>query len=125
MVIVNKKFLYLPQNDSLSIQAFTIDHSTGALTAISGSPFATAGADSITSDPAGRFLFVGNQTTGSVSVFQINATTGALAAAPGSPFFAFNLDFAKSLAVDGSGTFLYVGQGCPIPADLCLLDWPK
>ena len=113
MVIVNKKFLYLPQTDSLSIQAFTIDHSTGALTTISGSPFATAGADSITSDPAGRFLFVGNQTTGSVSVFQINATTGALVAASGSPFFAFNLDFAKSLAVDGSGTFLYVGQGSP------------
>ena len=113
MVIVNQKFLYLPQSDSLSIQAFTIDHTSGALTAISGSPFATAGADSITSDPAGRFLFVGNQTTGSVSVFQINATTGALVAAPASPFFAFNLDFAKFLAVDGSGTFLYVGQGSP------------
>jgi 6-phosphogluconolactonase (cycloisomerase 2 family) len=113
MVIVNQKFLYLPQSDSLSIQAFTIDHTSGALTIISGSPFATAGADSITSDPAGRFLFVGNQTTGSVSVFQINATTGALVAAPASPFFAFNLDFAKFLAVDGSGTFLYVGQGSP------------
>ena len=110
MAIVNKKFLYLPQNDSLTIQAFTIDHTSGALTTISGSPFATAGADSITSDPAGRFLFVGNQTTGSVSVFQINATTGALVAAPGSPFFAFNLDFAEVLAVDGTGNFLYVGQ---------------
>ena len=110
MAIVNKKFLYLPQSDTLTIQAFTIDHTTGALTTISGSPFATAGADSITSDPAGRFLFVGNQTTGSVSVFQINATTGALVAAPGSPFFAFNLDFAEVLAVDGTGKFLYVGQ---------------
>ena len=64
MVIVNKKFLYLPQNDSLTVQAFAIDHTTGALTAISGSPFATAGADSIASDPAGRFLFVGNDNTG-------------------------------------------------------------
>ena len=113
MVIVNKKFLYLPQNDSLTIQAFTIDHTTGALTAIAGSPFATAGADSITSDPLGRFLFVGNQTTGTVSVFQINATTGALVAAPGSPFSAFNLDFASVLAVDGTGKFLYVGQNIP------------
>lgn len=110
MAIVNKKFLYLPQSDTLTIQAFSIDHSTGALTTISGSPFATAGADSITSDPAGRFLFVGNQTTGSVSVFQINATTGALVTTPGSPFFAFNLDFAEVLAVDGTGKFLYVGQ---------------
>jgi 6-phosphogluconolactonase len=111
MVIVNKKFLYLPQNDSLSVQAFTIDHSTGALTAISGSPFATAGADSIASDPAGRFLFVGNENNGVISVFQINATTGALVAAPGSPFSAFNLDFAHVLAVDGSGKYLYAGQG--------------
>jgi 6-phosphogluconolactonase len=113
MVVVNKQFLYLPQNDSLTIQAFSIDHSSGALTAIAGSPFATAGADSITSDPLGRFLFVGNQTTGTVSAFQINATSGALVAAPGSPFSAFNLDFASVLAVDGTGKFLYVGQNIP------------
>ena len=113
MVIVNKKFLYLPQNDSLTLQAFTIDHTTGTLTAINGSPFPTAGADSIASDPLGRFLFVGNATTGQVSVFQINSTTGVLAAAPGSPFSALNLDFAKVLAVDGTGKFLYVGQNLP------------
>lgn len=111
MLIVNKKFLYLPQNDSLTIQAFTIDRTTGALSAISGSPFATFGADSITSDPTGRFLFVGNDTTGQISVFQINATTGALTATAGSPFSAFNLDFAHVLAVDGTGKFLYAGQG--------------
>jgi 6-phosphogluconolactonase len=113
MVIVNKKFLYLPQSDSLTIQGFTIDHSAGALTAIAGSPFATAGADSVATDPAGRFLFVGNRNAGSISVFQINPTTGALVAAPGSPFFAFNLDFAAVLAVDGTGKFLYVGQNLP------------
>jgi 6-phosphogluconolactonase len=111
MVIVNKKFLYLPQKDSLSVQAFSIDHASGALTAISGSPFATAGADSVTSDPAGRFLFVGNTNTGLISAFQINATTGALVAAPGSPFAVFNLDFVHVLAVDGSGKYLYAGQG--------------
>lgn len=111
MLIVSKKFLYLPQGDSLTIQAFTIDHTAGALTVISGSPFATASANSIASDPAGRFLFVGNDTTGQISVFQINSTTGALVAAPGSPFTAFNLDFAHVLAVDGTGKFLYAGQG--------------
>ncbi len=113
MVIVNKKFLYLPQSDSLTIQAFSIDHATGTLTAINGSPFPTAGADSVASDPLGRFLFVGNATTGQVSVFQINSTTGALVAAPNSPFSAFNLDFAQVLAVDGTGKFLYVGQDLP------------
>lgn len=71
MIIVNKKFLYLPQNDSLTIQAFAIDHTTGALTTISGSPFPTGSADAVASDPAGRFLFVGNHNSGQVSVFQI------------------------------------------------------
>jgi 6-phosphogluconolactonase len=111
MLIVNKKFLYLPQSDSLTIQAFAIDRTTGALSAISGSPFATFGADSITSDPTGRFLFAGNGTTGQISVFQINATTGALTATSGSPFSAFNLNFVHVLAVDGTGKFLYAGQG--------------
>jgi 6-phosphogluconolactonase len=111
MIVVNKKFLYLPQSDSLTIQAFAINHSSGSLTAISGNPFPTAGADSIASDPAGRFLFAGNDTTGQISAFQINPTTGALTAAPGSPFSAFNLDFVHLLAVDGTGKFLYAGQG--------------
>jgi 6-phosphogluconolactonase len=113
MLIVNKKFLYLPQKDSMTIQAFTIDHTSGALIAISGSPFATGAADSIASDTAGRFLFVGNDNTGQISVFQINATTGGLMVVPGSPFSAFNLDFVHLLAVDGSGKFLYAGQGLP------------
>lgn len=111
MVIVNKKFLYLPQSDSQTIQAFSIDHTTGALTSINGSPFSTVGAEAITSDPAGRFLFVGNHNAGQISVFQIDATSGALTAAPGSPFSAFNLDFIQVMAVDGTGKFLYAGQG--------------
>jgi 6-phosphogluconolactonase (cycloisomerase 2 family) len=111
MLIVNKKFLYLPQNDSLTIQAFTIDSASGALAAVSGSPFPSAAADSVASDPAGRFLFVGSNTKGQISVFQINSATGALVAAPGSPFSAFNLDFVHSLAVDGAGKFIYAGQG--------------
>jgi 6-phosphogluconolactonase (cycloisomerase 2 family) len=123
MVIVNKKFLYLPQSDSLTVQAFTINPTSGALTAISGSPFPTAGADSIASDPLGRFLFVGNDHTGQISVFQINSTTGVLAAAPNSPFSAFNLDFVHSLAVDGTGKFLYAGQGLPsLPIYAFLID---
>jgi len=111
MIVVNKKFLYLPQNDSLTIQAFAIDHTTGALSTISGSPFSTGSADAVASDPAGRFLFVGNHNSGHISVFQIDATTGALTATPGSPFSAFNLDFSRLLAVDGTGKFLYAGQG--------------
>ena len=113
MVIVNKKFLYVPMGDS-TVQAFTIDRTSGALTTIPGSPFlAPGGADTAVSDPAGRFLFVGGEVIGEIAVFQINSTTGVLTPSPGSPFQSFNLVSADSMAVDGSGKFLYAGQLSP------------
>ncbi len=113
MLVVNKKFLYVPMGDS-TVQAFTIDRSNGAVTPIAGSPFAApGGADSAVSDPAGRFLFVGGESIGEIAVFQINPTTGVLSPSPGSPFRSFNLISADSMTVDGSGRFLYVGQLSP------------
>lgn len=111
MAIVNGKFLYIPMSGFSNVQAFSINNTSGALTSISGSPFAAQAADdTVTSDPAGRFLFVGGQFASSISVYQINATTGALTLVPGSPFRSFNLGFADSMTVDGTGNFLYVGQ---------------
>lgn len=113
MVIVNKKFLYVPMGDS-TVQAFAINRASGALTTIPGSPFsAPGGADTAVSDPAGRFLFVGGEVIGEIAVFQINSTTGVLTPSPGSPFQSFNLISADSMAVDGSGKFLYAGQLSP------------
>ncbi len=113
MVIVNKKFLYVPMGDS-TVQAFTIDRASGALTLIAGSPFtAPGGADTAVSDPAGRFLFVGGEVIGKIATFQINSTTGVLTPSPGSPFQSFNLLSADSMTVDGSGKFLYAGQLSP------------
>ncbi len=113
MVIVNKKFLYIPMGDS-TVQGFTINRTSGALTIIPGSPFTTpGGADTAVSDPAGRFLFVGGEVIGEIAAFQINSTTGVLTPSPGSPFQSFNLISADSMAVDGSGKFLYAGQLSP------------
>ena len=113
MLIVNKKFLYVPMGDS-TVQAFTIDRTSGALTPIAGSPFsAPGGADSAVTDPAGRFLFVGGEVVGEIAVFQIDVNTGVLTASPGSPFQSFTLLSADSMTVDGSGKFLYVGQLSP------------
>jgi 6-phosphogluconolactonase (cycloisomerase 2 family) len=112
MLVVNKKFLYVPFNDTNSVQAFTIG-ANGALTSITGSPFALQAAgqtDAVVSDPQGRFLFVGGESNGAISVFQINSTTGALTEAPGSPFIIAGLISADSMTVDGSGKFLYVAQ---------------
>ena len=112
MTIVAGKFLYVPFADTNAVEGFSIDHTTGALSPIPGSPFAltTGTADTAVADPQGRFLFVGSEISGLISVFQIDATTGALTEAPGSPFSSFNLFFADSLTVDGTGNFLYAGQ---------------
>ena len=111
MVIVNKQFLYVPIGGFSEVLAFSINHSSGALAAISGSPFsAQASDDTVTTDPGGRFLFVGGRLSPSISVYQIDPTTGILTPAPGSPFQSFNVVFANSLTVDATGNFLYVGQ---------------
>ncbi len=114
MTTVNGKYVYLPFGDLPGVQALALDHSTGALTNITGSPFLLtptgATADTAVADPMGRFLFVGAEGTGSITSFQINSD-GSLTQSPFSPFTdAFRLFSADSLAVDGKGRFLYAGQ---------------
>jgi 6-phosphogluconolactonase (cycloisomerase 2 family) len=122
MVVVNKQFLYIPQPNLNKIQAFSINRTTGGLTAIPGSPFATAGGSSVVSDPQGHFLFVGSSTTGQISVFQINATTGALTQNSNSPF-ATSLLFSFFVKVDGQGKYLYVSQHDPsLPTGVFSID---
>lgn len=119
MVIVNKSFLYVPLGSDAAIAAFSIDSSTGGLTAINGgTPYPVTSiigggtADTAVSDPLGQYLFVGSESTGEVWAFTINSTTGALTLVNGSPFIApYILYYADSLAVDSSGQYLFVGQG--------------
>ena len=57
-----------------------IDGSTGALTPVAGSPFATGITPAgIVISPNRSFLYVANQSTNNVSAFSVNAGTGALA----------------------------------------------
>jgi len=114
MTIVNKQFVYLPMGDN-TIQGFSITRSTGALTAIPGSPFLTSGGgttDGAWSDPKGRFLFVGSEATNDIWVFQIDQKTGALTETAGSPYTT-GFIAADIMTVDASGKFLYVGQLSP------------
>jgi len=122
MVIVNKQFLYIPQPTLNQIQAFAINRTTGALTAIQGSPFTTAGGSTVASDPQGHFLFVGSTSNGLISVFQINSTTGALTQNVHSPF-PTTLLFSYFVNVDGQGKYLYVGQHNPsLPTGVFSID---
>lgn len=115
ITLVNKQFVYVPNGDT-TVSGYILTRSSGALTAISGSPFQTGGpgtADGAWTDPKGRFLFVGSEGVGEVWVFTINQTTGALTLVTGSPFTAVGFSSADVMAVDASGQFIYAGQGFP------------
>jgi len=115
ITLVNKKFVYVPNGDN-TVSGYALTRSSGALTAISGSPFQIGGsgtADGAWTDPKARFLFVGSEGSGDVSVFTINQTTGALTLVTGSPFTAGGFTSADVMAVDASGKYLYAGQGVP------------
>jgi len=92
-----------------SVSVFSIDSSTGALTAVSGSPFyANDSPSEIVMPPAGNLVYVSNPSSGMVTGFTFDASTGALTPVPGSPFFSGA--GASALATDSSGQFLYVAN---------------
>jgi 6-phosphogluconolactonase (cycloisomerase 2 family) len=103
----NGKFVFTANQGSNSISVFSVDGSTGLLTEITGSPFATAAGPSglaIT----GSTLFVANQGAGTVSSYTFDQASGTLTQAAGSPFAAGTSPTALDL--DASGKFLYVAD---------------
>lgn len=103
----NGKFVLVANQGSNSISVYSVDSSTGLLTEITGSPFATAAGPS-GAVMTGSTLFVANQGAGTVSVYTVDATSGSLTQAAGSPFAAGTSPTA--LDVDSSGKFLYVAD---------------
>jgi 6-phosphogluconolactonase len=113
------RFLYIANGNSLfnpaapvTVAAFVVDSATGALTAVTGSPFLSGGSN-VLGDPGicqidsrGKFLLVTHSATNSVAVFSINQDTGALTAVPGSPF-AVGSKPATPM-IDPSGKYVYV-----------------
>jgi 6-phosphogluconolactonase (cycloisomerase 2 family)/environmental stress-induced protein Ves len=106
------KFLYVANKTTSDVSAYAINAGTGALTQVTGSPFATGGtgARSLTVDPSGKFLYVANDSSGNVSAFTINSGTGALTAVGGSPFASGSGVSSQPLwvTVDPTGRFAYV-----------------
>jgi 6-phosphogluconolactonase len=74
----NDKFIYCANSGSNTISAYSINQSTGALTAL-GDPI-EVGVDprSITVDPSGGYLLVAHAGENTLTSYAINATTGAL-----------------------------------------------
>ena len=122
------RFLYLAgftNCETDCLVAFSIDATTGALTAVPGSPYQGGADDAYTNgisvDPSSRFAFVaGGFATANVSAYAIDRTTGALTAVAGSPFAApMQAGSSRAIAVDPSGNFLYsAGLGSNGPSNL-------
>jgi 6-phosphogluconolactonase len=120
------QFLYVSNlNDSAGgVSAFTIAQNTGALTPISGSPYATGAAGSFPGPSAlaiggsGRnILYVGlvgtTNANNKIAAFVIDANTGALTAIPGSPFATGNAPQHIALVpitLVGGTEFLYTAN---------------
>ena len=75
--------------------------STGALTPVTGSPFATGNSPySLTVDPVGNFAYVANDQDNTVSAYSIGSN-GALTPVSGSPFATGQ--YPTSVTVDPTG----------------------
>lgn len=107
-IIVAGNFLYASNAASNSVSAFAVDTSTGALTAVSGSPFATDAFDdpinsgiSLAATPDAKFLYAGSTGFGGqISIFSINSSTGALTMV-GSPIFPGGAVSGMKVSPDG------------------------
>lgn len=82
----NGKYAYIVDYASSAVSAYSVNATTGALTAVKGSPFA-AGTDPeyVAVDPAGKFAYVPNVGSTNISAYTIQST-GALKPVKGSPF---------------------------------------
>ncbi|MBI3476311.1 MAG: beta-propeller fold lactonase family protein [Acidobacteria bacterium] len=96
-------------SNSAGIQAFSINSSTGMLTALASTPDADLGqfiTGNMLSAASGKFLLAIDATADHIKVFSINQTTGGLTPVTGSPF-AIGGGGSGSLAMDSSGKYLY------------------
>ena len=87
-------FLYAANLGDHSISAYSIDATTGALTAVPSSPYAGAlKASYVAAEPRGKFLYALDNENGAlgiaapgIDVYSVDAASGALTVVAGSPF---------------------------------------
>lgn len=106
------KYLFAPDLDPPGgVFAFTVDSTSGTLTAVPGSPFAFPAQTVLNSNPlaiavdsTSHFVYVTLGATNQIVAFSIVSGSGALTPVPGSPFAAGNMPFLLAT----TGKFLYV-----------------
>lgn len=105
--------LYVINQTSKDLSAYSISRSDGSLAAVPGSPFALGQTPTnVAVAPAGNFVYVSTLTSVSTPTSFVYAfavqSNGSLTAVPGSPFATVN--WAQALTVDPQGKFLYVSS---------------
>lgn len=119
LVVVSQKYLYVPLSN-LSVGAvygFSINGTTGALSALSNSPLTVNGLQgsnsgfSIAADPLSRFVFVGD--AAGITVFSVSSNDGSLTVVNGTPV-STGIGGPIQMATDGLGKYLYLVDGTSI-----------
>jgi 6-phosphogluconolactonase len=76
-IAASGKFLYVPNRGHNSIAGFSVDASTGRLTAV-GHVSTEAVPSAFSLDPQGHFVFAAGSASGRLAAYRINGETGAL-----------------------------------------------
>ena len=105
-------FVYVANQEDDTVSAFTANGSnpSGALIAVSGSPFAVgSGPRAVTVDPSGQYVYVANAASNTLSGYNFyNNNLGTPAALSGSPYTTGTSP--DSVAVDPLDNFVYVAN---------------
>jgi len=108
------KFVVVANSVTSTVAVFSLDASTGALTEVPGSPFASSQQPGLVAidppavagtAPSGKFVFVAG---GNISAYTIDSA-GSLTPVPGTPISIGANAQPISIAVDPAGKFVYVG----------------
>src|SRR3989454_11205301 len=103
------KYAYVANWTDNTVSGYLRDATTGALTQITGSPWATGNAPaSVAVDQTGNCVFVANFLSNNVSAYKITASTGVLTQVTGSPFPTGTAPIA--VAVDFFNQLVYVAN---------------
>lgn len=107
------RFAYITNSSNGNIVGYSIDPTSGALTALSGGSLTTGSAPaSLAITPNGQFAYVVNGGDNTISAYSISTTTGALTPIAGSPFTASSATSKQSvITIHPSGQFAYISNG--------------
>ena len=108
-VSVAPKYVYSYGATESAVRGFSMNASTGALSALSGSPFASAGTGiSLAMHPNGSYLYAGAYWSNKISAFSVSNSTGALTPFGSSPAAVTSGPY--QMAIEPSGRFLYASD---------------